>query len=229
MSEHIGIGIEKEIYGKNYYSYHYGYRSLNSSKTNNINLENIFFPFFENIPFNIIFLNVSKKGNYINFCLKNNNYELLEKQLNIFRFGDANSFSINLNDIGKKDIVHREIYPQPDLNKFNLDKFTSSIISNLIDKYNPHILALGFDTYKRELNTNDVHLELYPQKNKTSIELFLKNLRNFGVKNINSFEKYFLNYQKFSHIKIRIKNGDVSNIKYYRSINVNIPDFYNGK
>lgn len=228
-NSNIGIGIEKEIYSCSYFSYHYGYKNLINSNTNLIQLENLFFPYFKKINFNVIFLNISKKGNYLNFCLKNNpNYLELEKYLNIRCSGNASSFSLKVDDLGKNNIIHREIYAKPDLKNFKFSPSNLNTINHLIEIFKPQFFCIGFDCMDKKLNLNDIHLELYPNKNIASMKHFLNILEKLGVSDISCFKKYFLDFRKFSHIKIRIKESEITNIKYYRSINVSLPNFYYG-
>jgi len=226
----IGIGIEKEIFSGNYFSYHYGYKNLNdflfNKKSKLIEQEKLLLEYFKDINFNVLFLNISSKGNYVNFCMNDDNvetYEKIKNNLGIKKYGDAGSFSIKLTDLGKENLIHREIYVRPNLQDFNFDKKQINLI---IKDFNPSGFAIGFDVEKETANFEDLHLELYPYKSISSSKHFINTLKRYGVVSSNNFEKYFLKFRKFSHIKIRIKKNQITNIKYYRSINVNVPEFY---
>ena len=179
---------------------------------------------FKNINFQIIFLNVSSKGNFINFVLKD---KINLNNLGIIPIGDANSFTIRLDDIGKNNIPHREIFPKANLDEFDIESKTLKVIKDIISKFCPIFYCIGIDASNGNLNYNDVHLELYPEKNIVGLEDFINILKTYGI-STDPFEKYFLNFKKFSHVKFRVTNGEIKNIKYYRSINVNIPEFYYG-
>ena len=228
-NSNIGVGIEKEIYSCSYFSYHYGYKSLVNSNTNLIDIENLFFPYFKKIDFNVIFLNISKKGNYLNFCLKpKSGYSQIKDNLGILCSGNASSFSFKIDDLGKNDILHREIYAQPNLNDFDLSISNLNKINQIISDYDPQFICIGFNGKGQKLDLNNIHLELYPRKNIRSMGRVINTLEKIGVSDTSCFKKYFLNFKKFSHIKIRLQNSEITNIKYYRSINVNLPDFYYG-
>jgi len=227
----FGIGIEREIYSQPYFSYHYGYRSLSQipkRKTNSklFKIETTVREKFENINFHILFLNISRRGTFINFTLKDqSNYDKIEK-LGIIPVKNRNSFTFNLNDVGT-DIPHREIFPKADLNEFDIETNTLNATEKIISEFNPIFYCLGFDGCQGKLNYNAVHLELYPQNNIQGSKEFINILKTYGV-TTDPFEKYFLNFKRFSHIKFKIERGKIKNIKYYRSINVNIPEFYYG-
>jgi len=229
LHSNFGIGIEREIYSKPYFSYHYGYRYLSQMNSSNekskiFYFEKVLREKFEHIDFHIIFLNISSKGNFINFVVKDR--KNLDS-LGIIPIRDANSFSMNIENIFEKNIDHREIFPRPNLDDFNIAKSTLNTINDTISKFCPIFYCIGFDSCNGKLNYNNVHLELYPEKNIVGLEEFINILKTYGI-NTNSFEKYFLNFKKFSHVKFKIENGEIKNIKYYRSINVNIPEFYYG-
>lgn len=226
----IGIGIEKEIFSNNYFSYHYGYKNLKdfpyNKKSKLIDQEKILLKYFEDIDFNVLFLNISSKGNYVNFCMNDKNeqtYEKIKNNLGIKKYNSADSFSIKLNDLGKENLTHREIYVRPNLQKFDINE---KQINSIIKDFNPSFFAIGFDVKKESANFDDLHLELYPHRSISSSKRFINTLNTYGILCSNKFEKYFLNFKKFSHIKIRIKKDQITNIKYYRSINVNVPEFY---
>lgn len=226
----IGIGIEKEILSDNYFSYHYGYKNLNdflfNKKSKLIEQEKLLLKYFKDINFNVLFLNISSKGNYVNFCMNdksNKTYDIIKSNLGIKKHGIADSFSINLNDVKKENLIHREIYVRPNLQNFNIDHEKINLI---IKDFNPSFFAIGFDVEKETANFEDLHLELYPDRSISSSKHFINTLKRYGVVCSSEFEKYFLKFKKFSHIKIRIKKNKISNIKYYRSINVNVPQFY---
>lgn len=226
----IGIGIEKEIFSSNYFSYHYGYKNLKDVKlTQNsklIEYEKKLLKYFTHINFNVLFLNVSSKGNYINFCMNEkseNVYNDIEKYLRIKRHGDADSFSIKLNELGSSEKIHREIYIRPQLDQYETN---TKIIKTLLRDYCPAFYAIGFDIREGSPQYNDIHLELYPHRSSSSSKHFINTLTKYGVSKTKNFERYFLKFKKFSHIKFRIKDDQITNIKYYRSINVNVPEFY---
>lgn len=223
----FGIGIEREIYSKPYFSYHYGYKGLShipirSSKSKLHSIESTLKEKFKNINFQILFLNVSSRGTFVNFVLKD--------KINFDSFGivpirETNSFTVSLDAIGGNNIPHREIFPKANLDEFDIGIDTLKVVREVLSKFRPVFYCIGFDVKDGKLNYNDIHLELYPEKNVVGLEDFINILKDYGVNTI-PFERYFLNFKKFSHIKFRIDNGEMKNIKYYRSINVNIPEFY---
>jgi hypothetical protein len=152
-----------------------------------------------------------------------NTYKQIKDNLGIKKYGTADSFSIKLNDIGKENLIHREIYVRPNLQDFDINK---DQINSIIKDFNPSFFAIGFDVEKEAANFQDLHLELYPHRSISSSKRFINTLNGYKIFSSNKFEKYFLNFKKFSHIKIRIKQNQITNIKYYRSINVNVPEFY---
>lgn len=223
----FGIGIEREIYSKPYFSYHYGYRNLSqiptrSSKSKLYFIENLVKEKFEDINFQILFLNISSKGTFVNFVLKDRqNFD----RLGIVPVRETNSFTVPLDIIGRQDVPHREIFPKANLNEFDIESSTLKVANKTISQFSPIFYCIGFDGHNSQLNYNDMHLELYPEKNIVGLEDFINTLEKYDV-NTKPFVKYFLDYKKFSHIKIRITNGEIKNIKYYRAINVKIPQFY---
>ena len=229
LHSNFGIGIEREIYSRPYFSYHYGYRNLSQMPIRHhtsklYQIEKIVKEKFENINFQIIFLNVSSKGTFVNFILKDKkNFD----RLGIVPVRETNSFTVSLDAIGGNNIPHREIFPKASLNDFDIGINTLNVINDVILKFCPAFYCIGIDCYDGKLNYDNVHLELYPEKNIVSLENHINILKTHGI-NTGPFEKYFLNFKKFSHVKFRIDNGEVKNIKYYRSINVNIPEFYYG-
>lgn len=226
----FGIGIEREIYSNSYFSYHYGYRNLSQIPKRNKNsklysIEKIIRKKFKDIDFQILFLNFSSRGVFINFTIKQKEDRSKLEKLGIFPVKQTNSFSFNLDDIGNNDIIHREIFPKADLESFDIDQKTKNIANEIINNFLTVFYCIGFDAQNGNLKTNELHLELYPEKHIPGMEDFLNNLRKFEV-NVHPFKKYFLDFRKFSHLKFRIVDGEIKNIKYYRSINVNIPQFY---
>jgi len=196
--------------------------SVINPKSKIYHLEKILKEKFKDINFHIIFLNVSSKGNFINFVLKDKtNFD----SLGIVPVRDTNSFTLRLDDICAENINHREIFPKANLDEFDIESKTLEIIKNIISKFCPIFYCIGIDASNGSLNCSDVHLELYPEKHIVGLEDFINILTTYGI-NTNPFEKYFLDFKKFSHVKFRINNGEIKNIKYYRSINVNIPEFY---
>jgi len=229
LRSNFGIGIEREIYSQPYFSYHYGYRDLSqipirSSKSKLYQIENLIKQKFANINFQILFLNVSKRGVFVNFVLKDrDNFN----SLGIIPVLETNSFTALLDTIGGSNIPHREIFPKANLDEFNIEIATFNMTKEIISKFNPIFYCLGFDGYDRRLNPNTIHVELYPQNTIQGSKEFINILKTYSI-NTSPFEKYFLNFKRFSHIKFKIENGEIKNIKYYRSINVNIPEFYYG-
>lgn len=226
----FGIGLEKEIYSQSYVSYHYGYRSIEQipkrkSSSKLFEIENKIKENFTDINFQILFLNISKRGVFVNFTVKDEIERQKVRKLGIIPIRDANAFSINLKDIGGYDIPHREIFPKPNLNEYPITDQSRKIINDLNSRFTTVFCCIGFDGYNGKLNYNDIHFELYPEKHTSGLEDFLNNLNDYKI-NTKPFEKYFLNFRKFSHLKFRILNDQIENIKYYRSINVNIPQFY---
>lgn len=227
LHSNFGIGIEREIYSQPYFSYHYGYRSLSQmpirhQKSKLYEIENLIKDKFKNINLQILFLNISSRGTFVNFVVKDKqNFD----KLGIIPIRETNSFTTLLNDIGGNDIPHREIFPRANLDDFDIDTDTARIVKKILSEFSPTFYCVGFDSKNKKLDYNDIHLELYPEKNVASMEEFINILKDYGV-STPQFEKYFLNFKKFSHVKFRIDGGEIKNIKYYRSINVNIPEFY---
>lgn len=226
----FGIGVEREIYSKPYFSYHYGYRNLSQipkrkSNSKLYQIENTIKEKFEDIDFQILFLNYSCRGAFVNFTIKNEKDRYKLKNLGINSIEETNSFSLNLNDIGGNDILHREIFPKANLDEFDLTKQTKKLANDIIEKFLIVFYCVGIDGKNGSLENNELHLELYPEKHVFGMEEFLNNLKEFEI-DISPFEKYFLDFRKFSHLKFKISDGEIKNIKYYRSINVNIPQFY---
>lgn len=227
----FGIGIEREIYSKPYFSYHYGYKNLSQiperkSNSKLFEIENKIKKKFKNINFHILFLNVSQKGTFVNFTLKDQSKYNEIKTLGIIPIRNQNSFSFNLDEEGE-DIFHREIFPKPLLDQFPINDQTLEVIYKIKKDFDPMFECIGFDGCKGNLNYNDVHLEIYPENNLVATEDFINTLDKYNI-DTKYFKKYFFNYKKFSHIKFKIESGTIKNIKYYRSINVNIPEFYYG-
>ena len=231
LRSNFGIGIEREIYSKPYFSYHYGYRNLfqipkRKDNSKLLEIEETIIEKFKNIDFHILFLNVSRRGTFVNFTLEEEgDYDEVNK-LGIIPVRNQRSFTFNLNDTGS-DIAHREIFPKADVNDFDMGINTLNVTKEVISKFNPIFYCLGFDGCEGKLDCNTVHLELYPQNNIQGSREFINILKTYGI-NTDPFEKYFLNFKKFSHVKFKIDDGEIKNIKYYRSINVNIPEFYYG-
>lgn len=223
----FGIGIEKEIYSSSYFSYHYGYKNLNqipirNPKSKLYKIENTIKKHFCDINFHILFLNISSRGIFVNFVLDNKNN--LNK-LGIIPVKDTNSFTLNFNDLGNSNISHREIFPKSNLNNFEIKNNNFIILNDILSKFSPIFYCIGFNQHSNNLDYNNIHLELYPEKNIDGMEHFINTLKTYSI-NTSSFEKYFFDFKKFSHLKIRVNDGSIKNIKYYRSINVNIPEFY---
>lgn len=229
LRSNFGIGIEREIYSKPYFSYHYGYRNLSqipvrNNKSKLYKIENTIKEKFKNINFQILFLNISTRGTFVNFVLKDKtNFD----DFGIVPVRETNSFTVELDAIGNSNIPHREIFPKANLDEFDINIKTLNVVKEILSKFCPIFYCVGFDARDGEINYNNIHLEMYPEKNLVGLEDFINTLKDYDV-DVSPFEKYFLNFRKFSHIKFRIDNGEIKNIKYYRSINVNIPEFYYG-
>jgi len=232
-SDDIGIGIEKEIYSDSYFSYHYGYKKLKSHtnislpKSKISKIENELFEVFKDVNFNLIFLNYSKRGVFVNFTLKDNITENEKKILSIKPYGNARSFTIPFKN---EKLKHREIYSilkPTDLNNFNIEEESYRKIIEINQRCQARFFCLGFDVENSSPNFRDLHLEIYPRKNPDSCQQILSYLNEYNISNQKCYEKYFLDFKKFSHLKFRLLNNNVNNIKYYRSINVNIAKFYN--
>jgi len=225
----FGIGIEREVYSNPYFSYHYGYRSLSQiperdPRSKLFEIENRVREKFKNINFHILFLNVSNRGTFVNFTLKDQSkYDEL-KTLGIVPVKNQNSFTFDLYQEGM-DIPHREIFPMPNLDEFPIGTETLECAKKTIKDFGTMFECIGFNGCNGSLDYDDMHLELYPEKNGVGMEDYINTLEKYGV-NTKPFAKYFLDYKKFSHIKVRIKKGEIKNIKYYRSLNVKIPQFY---
>lgn len=234
-SDEVGIGVEKEIYSDPYFSYHYGYKKLKSHtdiflpKSKISKIEEKLFDWFKDIDFEIIFLNFSRRGTFVNFVSKEFLTEKEKKILSINPFGDTKSFTIPLNN---QDFKHREIYPMlrlNNLNDFNLSEKSKEKISEIFESCDARFFCLGFDVCDGNPNLNDLHVEIYPKKNIYSCEKSLEYLKKCGCNKIFEYQKYFYDFLKFSHIKFRLLDDQIKNIKYYRSVNVQIPKFYNDK
>lgn len=229
LHSNFGIGVEREIYSQPYFSYHYGYRNLSQIPIRHRNsklyqIEKVIKDKFKDINFQILFLNISSKGTFVNFVLKDKtNFD----SFGIIPVRETNSFTVALNTIGGNNIPHREIFPKANLDEFDIGIETLKVVKEILSKFHPIFYCIGFDAKDGKLNYNDIHLELYPEKHIVGLEDFINILKDYGV-NTSPFEKYFLNFKKFSHVKFRVDNGEIKNIKYYRSINVNIPEFYYG-
>jgi hypothetical protein len=231
LHSNFGIGIEREIYSQPYFSYHYGYKSLLQMPERNscsklFEVEKKVKEKFKTINFHILFLNISRRGTFVNFTLKDQeNYDEIQK-LGIIPIKNQNSFTFNLDDIGG-DIPHREIFPKANLDEFDITYKTLNVTKEVISKFNPIFYCIGFDGCNGKLNYDTIHLELYPQHNIGGSKDFINILKTYGI-NTTPFEKYFLNFKRFSHVKFKVESGEIKNIKYYRSLNVNIPEFYYG-
>ena len=232
-SDDVGIGIEKEIYSDPYFSYHYGYKKLKSHsdiflpKSKISRIEKDLFESFKNIDFQIIFLNYSRRGTFVNFVSKNDLSEDEQNFLHIKPFGKTRSFTIPINN---KEFKHREIYAGlrlNNLNDFDLSNDNKEKIQEIFESCDGRFFCLGFDVNNKVPNLNDLHLEVYPKKNIYSCEKTLEYLQKNKCKEQFYYEKYFYDFFKFSHVKFRILDSKIKNIKYYRSINVQIPKFYN--
>lgn len=235
-SSEIGIGVEKEIYSNPYLSYHYGYKKLVSHSTNDLlnskisKIEKELFSTFKDIDFILLLLNYSRKGSFVNFTLTNEITELEKERLFIKPFGDARSFTIPFNN---KEFKHREIYPTVGsdgtgfIYQFDLNDKTAYTTHTILDECEPAFYCTSFNVCNSVPDFNDIHLEVYPRKNIDSSKQVLRYLQKCGCEDISRYEKYILNYKKFSHVKFRVVDGEIINVKYYRAINVNIPDFYN--
>jgi len=231
LHSNFGIGIEREIYSKPYVSYHYGYRNLSQipkreSNSKLLKIESTIKEKFKDVNFHILFLNISCRGNFVNFTLKDQSQYDEVKKLGIIPIRNGNSFTFNLNDNGV-DISHREIFPKATLDEFEMQDNTLNMTKEVISKFNPIFYCLGFDGSMGRFDCSTVHVELYPQNNIKGSREFINILKTYNI-NTSSFEKHFLNFKKFSHVKFKIESGEIKNIKYYRSINVNIPEFYYG-
>jgi len=222
----IGIGIEKEIFSDPYFSFHYGYKKLigykYGKKLNEI--ENSFFPYFKDINFNIIALNISKKGNSI-FVVPPHDHKLIKNKLNIELINDPSGFGIKIEDLPKENKFIRQIYSTVNPLDFPLPGDNKKFLEKLIFEFDPKLIAFSINSLGKKLFYDDVHLEFYPKEKIVDRENIIKNLKNY-VKDTSHIEKYIYNQKRFSHIKFRVKNGELKNIKYYRSITVDIPDYY---
>lgn len=235
-SNEIGIGVEKEIYSDPYLSYHYGYKKLTSHSTSQLQnskiskIEESLFNTFQDIDFILILLNYSRRGTFINFTLTNQIKESEKERLFVKPYGDARSFTIPFNN---KEFKHREIYPTVGsdgtgfIYEFNLNDKTAYTAHRILEECDPAFYCTSFNVCNSVPDFNEIHLEVYPSKNTNSSKKVLNYLEQCGCKDISEYQKYILNYKKFSHVKFRIIEGQIINVKYYRATNVNIPDFYN--
>lgn len=235
-SNEVGIGVEKEIYSDSYLSYHYGYKKLISHSTLDLqnskisSIEKDLFNLFEGVDFILLLLNYSRRGIFLNLTLTNQITELEKEKFYIKPFGDARSFTIPFQN---NQFKHREIYPTVGsdgvgfLTDFDIPDNNSYMANKIIEECSPAFYCLSFNVCDTVPDFTDLHLEIYPRKNISSSKKVLNYLQDCECKNIQNYEKYILNYQKFSHVKFRLINGQINNVKYYRAINVNIPDFYN--
>ena len=222
----IGIGVEKEIFSDPYFSFHYGYKKLISykygKKLNQI--ENSFFPYFKNINFNIIALNISKKGNSI-FVVSPQDHEIIKNKLNIELINNPSGFGIKIEDLPKENKIIRQLYSKIDPLDFPLPNDNRKFLEKLIFEFDPKLICFSINSLGEEIFYDDVHLEFYPKEKIEDRENIIKNLKNY-VKDTSHIEKHIYDPKRFSHIKFRVKNGEIKNIKYYRSITVDIPDYY---
>ena len=222
----IGIGVEKEIFSDPYFSFHYGYKKLISykygKKLNQI--ENSFFPYFKNINFNIIALNISKKGNSI-FVVSPQDHEIIKNKLNIELINNPSGFGIKIEDLPKENKIIRQLYSKIDPLDFPLPNDNRKFLEKLIFEFDPKLICFSINSLGEEIFYDDVHLEFYPKEKIEDRENIIKNLKNY-VKDTSHIEKCIYDPKRFSHIKFRVKNGEMKNIKYYRSITVDIPDYY---
>lgn len=222
----IAIGVEKEIFSDPYFSFHYGYKKLigymYGKKLNEI--QNSFFPYFKDINFNKILLNISKKGNSI-FVVCPQDHKIIKNKLNIELINDPSGFAIRIEDLPKENKIIRQVYSWIDPLDFPLPNDNKKFLKKLISEFDPKIICFGINSLGKEIFYDDVHLEFYPKEKIEDKENIIKNLKNY-VKDTSHIEKYIYVSKRFSHIKFRVKNGEIKNIKYYRSVNVDIPDYY---
>lgn len=224
----VGIGVEKEILSSPYFSYHYGYKKVKSCGYSKkiCTIEDYIFSFLKKIPFNIAALNISKKGNFIFIVLKNqNDKKIFEDQLKIKLINNSTSFAINVNDLEKNEKVIRQLYTKNNLSDFSFSYNSNKLIDKLIKTFDSRLTCFGLNSFGENLYYDDIHLEIYPKYDILSRNNFIKQLKKY-VSDTSLIEKYIYNIKRFSHIKFRIKNEEVISIKYYRSINVDIPEYY---
>lgn len=227
-TNNFGIGIEKEIFSEPYFSFHYGYKK---AKTHNMHkklcrIENCFFPYLRKVPFHISSLNISKKGNHIFLVIKRQeDKKIFEKELQINLIGNPSGIAIKIEDLPKKDKVIRQLYTTVNSLEFSLSTESKKIVENIVEELDPKFVCFGLNSYKNTLFYDEIHLEIYPKDDIENRKNIIKYL-NLYTNNTKNLEKYIYNFKRFSHLKFRIKNEEIDSIKYYRSINVDIPDYY---
>lgn len=231
------IGVEKEIFPGNSFSTHHGYRKRMTLQPEGSKLhqaEKKLFDRLKGIDFQVIFLNMSIDGFAASICMPGDNTNsVLDKIESNFNFKIQkrewfNGFSLRLDDLDKPNYIHRELYPKPDLRYIGLDRKTINVITDLRIRLGSKFICLSMNCDNEKVYKDEVHLELYFEQEEDLMIKVLQTLRERYNANIpqNIHNKIMGEVDKFSHIKVMIKDGEINKIKYYRSVNVILPDYY---
>jgi hypothetical protein len=232
------IGVEKEIFPGNSFSTHHGYRKrlslqLEDSKLHRV--EKILFDKLKGIDFRVVFLNMSRHGFAASICMHgygNDTKETLRLIEDNFNFKIQKTewfsgFSIRLDDLDKENFIHRELYAKPDLRYMGLDRKTINRITDIRMRMKSKFICLSMNCSNENVLYDEVHLELYFNSDKKVLEEMLNTLREKYHIDVDKFsEKILDEIYRFSHLKFMLKNGEINKIKYYRSKNVFLPDYY---
>jgi len=227
--------VEKEIFPGNSFSTHHGYRLKKTLQPEGSKLHQIEKKIFEklfDIDFSCVFLNMSIRGFAVSVCMAGHESEKslnkIESNFNfkIQRREWFNGFSIFVDDLDKDNFIHREFYPKPDLRYMNLDKETIACITDLRLEFKSSFICLTMNCTNEEVLKDEVHLELYFNKEEEDMQHMLHILQTKYQIDVNKFSDKLKDVNKFSHLKLVIKNGEINKIKYYRSLNVLLPDYF---
>lgn len=229
------IGVEKEIFPGNSFSTHHGYRKRQTLQPEGSRLhtaEKKLFEKLSGIDFQVVFLNMSIEGFAASVCMKGHDsietLNTIEKNFN-FKIQHRewfNGFSVRLDDLDKENYIHRELYPKPDLRYMGLDKKTINLITDLRIRLGSKFICLSMNCNNKEVLKDEMHLELYFEQEEDVMEKMLYVLETRYKIDVSNFASKLRDVDKFSHLKVMIKNGEINKIKYYRSKNVILPDYY---
>lgn len=229
------IGVEKEIFPGNSFSTHHGYRKRKTLQPEGSKLHQVEKKLFEKlkgIDFQVVFLNMSTSGFAASICMKGHDSKetlnVIEKNFG-FKIQNRewfNGFSVVINDLDKENYIHRELYPKPDLRYIGLDKKTINLITDLRIRLGSKFICLSMNCTNEKVLKDEVHLELYFDQEEDVIAKMLNVLQTRYEIDTSKFENKLKNVDKFSHLKVLIRDGEINKIKYYRSINVILPDYY---
>lgn len=229
------IGVEKEIFPGNSFSTHHGYRKRMTLQPDGSKLhqvEKLLFEKLFGVDFQVIFLNMSTDGFAATVCMPGDNSKetlnLIESNFN-FKIQHRewfNGFSVRLSDLDKPNYIHRELYPKPDLRYMKLNKRVINLITDLRMRLESKFICLSMNCSNEEVLTDEIHLELYFDQEEEVIKNMLNVLETRYKIDTSNFASKLLDVDKFSHLKVLIKDGEINKIKYYRSINAILPDYY---